>query len=56
MSKIDLKKEYKELYQPSAKNIVTFDVPAMNFLMIDGIGDPNTAPEKLKTIIRQPYE
>jgi len=43
MSKIDLKKELKELYQPKVSNIVTVDVPAMNFLMIDGKGDPNTA-------------
>ncbi len=43
MDKIDLKKEYKHLYQPSAKAVVEVDVPAMNYLMIDGEGDPNTA-------------
>ncbi len=40
MKKIDYKKELKHLYKPSAKNIVTVDVPDMNFLMIDGHGDP----------------
>jgi len=44
MAKLDLKKELKHLYNPSAKAISEVDVPAMNFLMIDGHGDPNTAP------------
>jgi len=45
MSKIDLKKELKQLYFPSAKEVTVVDVPPMNFLMIDGRGDPNTSPE-----------
>ena len=44
MKKIDYKKELKHLYRPSAKNVVVVEVPAMNFLMIDGAGDPNTTP------------
>ncbi len=44
-SKIDFKKEWKHLYRPSAKEFVVIDVPPMNFLMIDGHGDPNTAQE-----------
>lgn len=44
MEKFDLKKELKLLYQPSAKEVARLDVPAMNFLMADGEGDPNTAP------------
>ncbi len=43
--KIDYVKKAKELYQPSAKTPVIVDVPAMNFLMIDGKGDPNRSPE-----------
>jgi hypothetical protein len=43
MSRIDFKKELKHLYQPSAKKFQVVDVPPMNFLMIDGHGDPNTA-------------
>ena len=31
----------KHLYQPSAKAPVQVDVPRMNFLMLDGAGDPN---------------
>ena len=45
MSKIDFKKELKHLYQPSAKQFAVVDVPPMQFLMMDGHGDPNTAQE-----------
>ena len=45
MRKIDYKKELKHLYKPSPKKVEIVDVPEMNFLMIDGQGDPNTARE-----------
>jgi len=45
MEKIDLKKELKHLYNASVKEVGLVDVPAMNFLLIDGAGDPNTAQE-----------
>jgi len=45
MMKIDFKKELKHLYNPSSKKVVIVDVPKMNFLMVDGAGDPNTAKE-----------
>lgn len=44
MSKVDFKKEFKELYNPP-KDFVLVDVPEMKFLMVDGHGDPNTAQE-----------
>lgn len=50
MQKIDLKKELKHLYQPSAKEVVQVDVPAFKFLMIDGEGDPNTSQEYAQAI------
>jgi len=43
MEKIDFKKTLKHLYQPSAKEVVMVEVPTMNFLMVDGEGDPNTS-------------
>lgn len=43
MKKIDLKKELKRLYQPSAKHVVEVDVPPFQFLMVDGQGNPNTS-------------
>jgi len=45
MSKIDFKKELKIFYQPSKKDFQVVDVPAMQFLMVDGHGDPNLAQE-----------
>jgi hypothetical protein len=43
MTKIDFRKELRHLYDPSSKAFSTVDVPAMQFVMIDGHGDPNTA-------------
>jgi hypothetical protein len=43
MEKIDLKKNLKYLYEPSAKTFSVVDVPPMNFIMIDGHGNPNTS-------------
>jgi hypothetical protein len=43
MKKIDYKKELKQFYDASAKKVEVVDVPQMNFLMIDGKGDPNTS-------------
>ena len=45
MAKVDFKKQLKHLYRPSAKAVSVVDVPQMNFLMIDGQGDPNTSLE-----------
>ena len=45
MDKIDYKKRFKVFYGASAKKIAVVDVPEMNFLMIDGKGDPNTSEE-----------
>ncbi|MDX1315884.1 MAG: GyrI-like domain-containing protein [Eudoraea sp.] len=45
MTKRDLKKKLKPLYQPRPTQVVTVDVPRFNFLMVDGKGDPNTALE-----------
>jgi hypothetical protein len=44
MSKLDLKKQWKHLYEPTAKQFTVVDVPQFAFLMVDGVGDPNTSP------------
>ena len=44
MKKLDLKKDLKYLYMPSAKKIEIVKVPAMNFAMIDGAIEPGLAP------------
>jgi len=40
--KIDLKKQYRELYSASFKKVALVDVPEQKILSIDGKGDPNT--------------
>lgn len=42
---LDVKKEQKELYRPSAKTPVLIEVPEMLFLKIDGKGNPNSSEE-----------
>jgi len=43
VTKLDCKKQLRHLYGPSARKIDIVEVPPMNFLMVDGEGDPNTA-------------
>ena len=50
MQIVDLKKELKRLYQPSAKEVGQVQVPSLNFLMIDGEGDPNTSQAYAETV------
>jgi len=57
-TKVDLKKEYTDLYRPSRKVFSIVDVPPLNFLMVDGAGDPNTAQsyrEALETLYAVAY-
>lgn len=44
MLKIDFKKTLSQLYSASRKDFMLVEVPAMQFVMIDGDGDPNVAP------------
>ena len=50
MQKIDLKKDLRHLYQPSAKEVVQVDLPNLNFLMVDGQGNPNTSQEYARAV------
>lgn len=43
MEKINYKKEFKSLYNPKTGIIAEVDVPEMNFLMVDGRGNPNNS-------------
>jgi hypothetical protein len=49
MDKIDLKRELKQLYNPSAKEVSIVDVPDMTFLLIDGEGSPSS-PQYVESI------
>ncbi len=44
MEKLDLKKELKYLYAPSAKKVEVVDVPALNFVLIDGAIETDQSP------------
>jgi hypothetical protein len=44
MEKLDLKKQWKHLYQTPAGAVLTVNVPPLSYLMVDGEGDPNTSP------------
>ena len=44
MTKTDFKKTLKHLYNPP-RRFVTVDVPEMQFVMVDGHGDPNTTQD-----------
>ena len=46
MKTLDLKKEFKYLYQPSAKKIETVQVPNLQFAMIDGAIEKGSEPGK----------
>ncbi|MEE9464253.1 MAG: GyrI-like domain-containing protein [Candidatus Neomarinimicrobiota bacterium] len=41
MKRVDFKREMKKIYFPTPRDPELVTVPAMNFLMIDGEGDPN---------------
>ena len=44
MEKLDLRKQYKHLYQPSARKVEVMDVPALQFARIDGEIEKGKAP------------
>jgi hypothetical protein len=48
--KIDLRKKYKELYTPSKKEFSFIEVPPLQYLMIDGVGDPAVSQRYMDSI------
>ena len=46
MKSLDLKKQYKHLYQPSAKKVEAVQVPNLQFAMIDGAIEKGSEPGK----------
>lgn len=50
LARIDFRKTLKPFYQASATRIAEVDVPEMNYLMIDGSGDPNTASDYAQAV------
>jgi len=50
MEKLDLRKQLASLYKASAREPALVEVPALNYLMIDGRGDPDTTPAFMQAI------
>ena len=46
MKILDLKKQYKSLYQPSAKKIEAIQIPNLQFVMVDGFIEKGSEPGK----------
>jgi hypothetical protein len=44
VEKLDLKKQWRHLYIPSAKKVELVDVPELNFVMIDGVIEAGDSP------------
>lgn len=50
MEKVDYKKLLRDYYQAKINKPVVVQVPKMNYIMIDGKGDPNTSQEYIDAI------
>jgi len=44
MKKLDLRRKYKHLYQPSARKVEVVDVPELSFVMLDGRIEKGRSP------------
>jgi hypothetical protein len=43
MLTLDLKRKYKVLFNPTPKQVTVVEVPPLQYLMLDGSGNPNTS-------------
>lgn len=50
MEKLDLKKTRKELFTGSLNRFVPMEAPPVVYFMVDGHGDPNSAPEYMLAV------
>ncbi len=55
MEKLDFKKEFKDLYLPKTQPMEII-VPKMNFIMVDGSGNPNDEDGEYKNAVGLLYE
>jgi hypothetical protein len=56
--KLDMRKKLKPFYSPSVKSFQILEIPPLQYLMIDGHGDPNTSlqyQEALQTLYSLSY-
>lgn len=50
MEKYDVKRAHKALYSPPKGDFVVVEVPPLQYLAVDGEGDPNSAPAYVEAI------
>lgn len=50
MDKLDFKKSMKVLFSPPAGRFSLVEVPRLQFLMVDGKGDPNVSPDYRRAV------
>lgn len=50
MNKVDYKSEFKQFYTAKVSKPTIVQVPKLNFIMIDGKGDPNTSQDYVDAI------
>lgn len=58
MLQLDLKKEFKKLFNPPSTGPVLVEVPELQYLMLDGTGDPNNTAAyqpKVETLFSVAY-
>jgi len=53
-NKLDYKKEFKEIYAPKNKASL-IDIPEMNFIMVDGKGNPNVEEGEYQAAVELLY-
>ncbi|UFS60666.1 GyrI-like domain-containing protein [Subtercola endophyticus] len=50
MEKFDIKKSHRNLYEPTERDFVVVEVPATQYIALDGQGDPNVAPDYARAV------
>lgn len=50
MAPYDVKRALKDLYTPKNREWQLIDVPAQQFVAVDGVGDPNTSPDYARAV------
>jgi hypothetical protein len=50
METVDYKAHLRKFYRPASEEVELVDVPRLNFIMIDGSGDPEKSPEYVNAV------
>ena len=50
METVDYKAHLRKFYRPISEEVELVEVPRLNFIMIDGSGNPDTSPEYVNAV------